>query len=133
MGYGVGLLGLVAVKVLAPGFYARQDVRTPVRIAVGVLVFTQCMNAVFVPFLGHAGLALATSVGALFNAGCLFAGLRRSGAYVPEHGWWRFVLRVALAAALLGALLGTAAHLIDWVALGSGRRGGPRSRTRRAP
>lgn len=123
MGYGVGLLGLVAVKVLAPGFYARQDVRTPVKIAVGVLVFTQCMNALLVPSLGHAGLALATSIGALFNAGCLFAGLRRSGAYLPERGWWRFVLRVALASAVLGALLGAAAHLIDWVALGSGRRG----------
>ena len=122
MGYGVGLIGLIAVKVLAPGFYARQDVRTPVKIAVAVLVFTQAMNALFVPRLGHAGLALATSIGALFNALCLYIGLRRRGAYVPEPGWWRFGAQVALATALLGAALALAAHGIDWVALGSGRR-----------
>ena len=59
MGYGVGLMGLVGVKILAPGFYARQDIRTPVRIAIVVLVLTQLMNLVFVPWLGHAGLALS--------------------------------------------------------------------------
>jgi putative peptidoglycan lipid II flippase len=56
-GYGVGLLGLIAIKVLAPGFYARQDVRTPVKIAVVVLIVTQGLNAALVPWLGHAGLA----------------------------------------------------------------------------
>ena len=58
-GYGVGLLGLIGVKILAPGFYARQDIRTPVTIAVVVLALTQAMNALFVPHLGHAGLALS--------------------------------------------------------------------------
>jgi len=122
MGYGVGLVGLIAVKVLAPGFYARQDIATPVKIAVGVLVLTQVMNAVFVPRLGHAGLALATSIGALFNAGFLYAGLRRGGAYRPEPGWWRFVAQVGLATALLAGGLWYAAHAIDWVGLGSGQR-----------
>jgi len=68
MGYGVGLMGLVGVKVLAPGFYARQDMRTPVRIAIGMLVLTQLMNLVFVPRLGHAGLALSIGLAALLNA-----------------------------------------------------------------
>src|SRR5690606_30626361 len=62
-GYGAGLLGLVAIKVLAPGFYARQDIRTPVKIAIVVLVLTQLMNLLFVPWLAHAGLALAIGLG----------------------------------------------------------------------
>src|SRR5690606_27867601 len=56
--YSVGLVGLLAVKILAPGFYARQDIRTPVKIAVVVLIATQCLNLLLVPRLGHAGLAL---------------------------------------------------------------------------
>jgi putative peptidoglycan lipid II flippase len=55
MGYGVGLLGLVAIKVLAPGYYASQDIRTPVKIAIVVLVITQLLNLVLVPWLAHAG------------------------------------------------------------------------------
>jgi putative peptidoglycan lipid II flippase len=117
MGYGVGLMGLVAVKVLAPGFYARQDIRTPVRIAIVVLVLTQAMNAVFVPWLGHAGLALSIGLAALVNAAWLLIGLRRRGAYTPAPGWGGFVARVGLATALLAAGLAWAAQGIDWVGL----------------
>jgi putative peptidoglycan lipid II flippase len=117
MGYGVGLIGLVAVKILAPGFYARQDTRTPVKIAIVVLVLTQVMNAIFVPFLGHVGLALSVSLGAMINAVWLFVGLKRVGAYTPEPGWGAFTLRVVGATALLGALLWWAEHHIDWLGL----------------
>lgn len=117
MGYGVGLMGLVGVKILAPGYYARQDTRTPVKIAIVVLVLTQLMNLAFVPFIGHAGLALSVSLGAMINAFWLFVGLKRSGAYVPEPGWWGFSLRVFGATALLGALLFWAERRIDWVGL----------------
>jgi putative peptidoglycan lipid II flippase len=117
MGYGVGLMGLVAIKILAPGFYARQDIRTPVRIAIVVLVITQLLNLVFVPWFGHAGLALSIGVAGLINAGWLYIGLRRSGGYQPEAGWWAFVAKVVFACALLGALLATAAQQLDWVAL----------------
>jgi putative peptidoglycan lipid II flippase len=113
-GYGVGLIGLIAVKILAPGFYARQDIRTPVKIAVVVLMLTQAFNLVFVPVLGHAGLALSIGVGGLVNAVWLFVGLRRAGAYRPEPGWAGFGLRVGFATALLAALLATAEHFIDW-------------------
>jgi putative peptidoglycan lipid II flippase len=116
-GYGVGLMGLVAIKVLAPGFYARQDLRTPVKIAVVVLIATQGMNLLFVPHLGHAGLALAIGVGALLNAGWLLVGLRRGGLYQPQPGWAGFLWRVALATAVLAAALAWAAHGIDWVGL----------------
>ena len=117
MGYGVGLMGLVGVKILAPGFYARQDIRTPVKIAVVVLVLTQLMNLVLVPVLGHAGLALSIGLGALINATWLFLGLRRSGAYTPLPGWGMFAARVLLASALLGTLLAWGAHAVDWVGL----------------
>ena len=117
MGYGVGLMGLVGVKILAPGFYARQDIRTPVRIAIVVLVLTQLMNLAFVPYLGHAGLALSIGLGALINATWLFVGLRRCGAYTPLPGWGAFALRVLLASTVLGALLAWGAHTIDWIGL----------------
>ncbi len=116
-GYGVGLLGLVAIKVLAPAFYARQDIRTPVKIAVGVLVFTQLLNLVLVPWLGHAGLALSIGLGAWCNAGLLFFGLVRRGVFKPQPGWWRFVLQVLAANGAVGAVLWWSAHHIDWLAL----------------
>ena len=117
MGYGVGLMGLIAVKILAPGFYARQDIRTPVKIAVVVLMAVQAMNLVFVPWLGHAGLALSIGLGALVNATWLFFGLRRRGAYTPSPGWGGFALRVLVATAALGGLLGWAARHIDWIGI----------------
>jgi putative peptidoglycan lipid II flippase len=117
MGYGVGLMGLVGIKILGPGFYSRQDFRTPVKIAIVVLVLTQIMNAIFVPYLGHVGLALSVSLGAMINAVWLFVGLKRVGAYIPEPGWGGFSLRVFAATALLGALLFWGEHAIDWVGL----------------
>jgi putative peptidoglycan lipid II flippase len=118
MGYGAGLLGLVALKVLAPGFYARGDIRTPVRIAVVVLVLTQGFNLLFVPRFGHAGLALAIGCGALVNALWLLWGLHRRGSWRPQPGWGPFGLKLLFAAALMGLLLAWAAQTVDWVALG---------------
>jgi putative peptidoglycan lipid II flippase len=117
MAYGVGLLGLIAIKVLAPGFYARQDVRTPVKIAVSVLVMTQLLNLVLVPRLGHAGLALSISLGAMINSIWLFVGLRRKGAYQPAPGWLAFALRIFLASAVLGGMLWWAAQAFPWIAM----------------
>jgi putative peptidoglycan lipid II flippase len=117
MGWGVGLVGLIGVKVLAPGFYARQDTKTPVKIAIGVLVVTQVFNAIFVPFIGQAGLSLSIGLAALLNAGFLFIGLKRRGVYTPSPGWAAFALRVVVASALLAAALFWAAGAIDWVGL----------------
>jgi putative peptidoglycan lipid II flippase len=118
-GYGFGLLGIVAVKVLAPGFYARQDTRTPVRIAVAVLVCTQLLNALLVPWLGPAALAWSIGLGALGNAAFLLRGLRRAGAYQPQPGWGAYSLRVVLACAVLGGVLAVAGRQLDWLALGA--------------
>lgn len=120
MGYGVGLMGLVAIKVLAPGYYARLDTRTPVRIAVLVLVLTQVMNAIFVFWLkiGVVGLSLSIGLGAVLNAALLLIGLRRLGSYRPTPGWGLFLVRVVLACAAMGALQWWLAQRFDWVELG---------------
>lgn len=118
-GYGLGLMGLIGVKILAPSFYAREDVRTPMRVAVVALVMTQAMNIVLVPRFGHAGLALSIGLAALFNAGMLFYLLRRRGFYVPLPGWAAFGAKIALASAALGGVLALAAHRVDWIALQS--------------
>jgi putative peptidoglycan lipid II flippase len=117
MGYGVGVLGLVAIKVLAPGFFAKQDTRTPVKIAVVVLVFTQLMNFVLVPYLAHAALTLSIGLGALLNALWLLIGLRRNRSFVAKAGWVMLLLRVLLASAAMGAVLFYAAGHWDWTAL----------------
>jgi putative peptidoglycan lipid II flippase len=116
-GYGAGLVGLVAIKVLAPGFYASQDMRTPVRIAVVVLVITQLMNIALVPWLKHAGLALSIGLGALINAAWLLLGLIRRGSYKPSPGWGTFGLQVIGATALLAVFLMWAAGGFPWLAM----------------
>jgi len=103
--YSVGLIGLIAVKVLAPGFYAKQDIRTPVKFAVVTLVATQLMNLVFIWELRHAGLALAISLGACLNATLLLRGLRRRAIYQPQPGWGIFACKLLLAVYVMGAVL----------------------------
>jgi putative peptidoglycan lipid II flippase len=117
--YGVGLIGLIVVKILAPGFYARQDIRTPVKIAIVVLVVTQLMNMLFIPWIAHAGLALSIGLGACLNAAFLYLGLRRRGIYVARPGWGMFLLRLAGALCLLaGIAMWTAGHF-DWIGMRS--------------
>jgi len=103
--YAVGLAGIILVKILAPGFYARQNIRTPVKVAVATLVVTQLLNIAFVPWLRHAGLALAISLGACFNAAWLWWLMRRSGDFHAEPGWGVFLLKLAVALYLMGGVL----------------------------
>jgi len=112
MAYALGLLGFIAVKVLAPGFYARQDTRTPVRIGIIAMVSNMGLNVAFVVpmvMLGvegpHSGLALATACSAFINAGLLFRVLRREGVLTLLPGWGWMLGRVALAGAAMAALL----------------------------
>jgi putative peptidoglycan lipid II flippase len=115
--YSVGLLGIILVKTLAPAFYAQQDIRTPVRIAIGVLVATQVMNMIFVPHLAVAGLALSISLGACVNASFLFAGLRKRDIYRPKPGWPLFFVKLVIACALMGATAWYGARQFDWLAM----------------
>jgi putative peptidoglycan lipid II flippase len=105
MAYSVGLLGLILVKVLAPGFYARQDIRTPVRIGIVTLVVTQLLNLAFVIPLGHAGLALAIGLGACLNATLLYRKLREKNIYLPQVGWGKFFGRLGVAMVAMGIVL----------------------------
>ncbi|TFW22921.1 murein biosynthesis integral membrane protein MurJ [Duganella callida] len=115
--YCAGLLGIILVKTLAPAFYAQQDIRTPVRIAIGVLIATQLMNLLFVPFLQVAGLALSIGLGACLNAGFLYTGLRKRGVYRPRPGWTVFCIKLVIACGLMGMVAWLGAGHIDWLGL----------------
>ena len=103
--YASGLLGFVMIKVLAPGYFARQDTRTPVRVGVVAMLANIALNLALVVPLKHAGLALATSLSAYINAGLLLRGLRRDGVYVPESGWRGAALRALAANVAMAAVL----------------------------
>ena len=111
LAYAVGLTGMILVKVLAPGFYARQNVKTPLRIALISLLATQAMNLAFVGWLDHAGLALSIGLAACLNASLLYRGLRQQGIYTPQPGWGMFVLKLLVAMSVMAATL--------WFTMGS--------------
>ncbi len=105
--YSVGLLGLILVKILAPGFYARQNIKTPVKVAIFTLIVTQLMNVlfVFVLHLQHAGLALAIGLGACINAALLYYHLRKVNIYQPQPGWFVFMFKLFIALSVMGVVL----------------------------
>mgnify|MGYP000872537227 FL=1 len=103
--YSIGLLGMILVKVLAPGFYARQNIRTPVKIGILTLGMTQALNLALIGWLQHAGLALAIGLAACLNAALLYRGLRRHAIYTPQPGWLAFYGKLALALLCMGSVL----------------------------
>lgn len=112
--YSGGLLGFILVKVLAPGYFARQDTKTPVKVGLIAMVANMVMNIAFVvPMLKlgwpapHAGLALATTLSAFLNAGLLFLGLKKAGVYSPQIGWRKLFFQTILAASLMGGIIFT--------------------------
>jgi putative peptidoglycan lipid II flippase len=105
LGYSVGLLGLIVVKILAPGFYARQVMATPVKIAFTTVLVSQTLAVILMFPMGHAGLTLSTSIGACFNATLLFWFLRKRGYYVPTAGWLLFLGKLVVALLVLAAVL----------------------------
>jgi putative peptidoglycan lipid II flippase len=129
--YALGLPAFIAVKVLAPGFYARQDTRTPVRIAVIAMISNMVMNLAFVGVLlliafrgPHTGLALASSAAAYINAGMLYRKLRQAGVYHPVHGWRHVFLAVlASSIGMLAVLVWFTGGIGQWTALGAVDRG----------
>ncbi|MEJ6671826.1 MAG: murein biosynthesis integral membrane protein MurJ [Pseudomonadales bacterium] len=115
--YGAGLVGHMMVKVLAPGYFARQDMKTPVRIGLIALSANMVFNLALILHLGHVGLALATSMSAFLNAFLLWRGLIRRGIYQAAEHWGRFLVRIGLALSLMGlALFWLAPPLTDWLA-----------------
>jgi putative peptidoglycan lipid II flippase len=130
MAYALGLLAFILVKVLATGFYARQDTRTPVRVGIIAMLANMVLNvAIVVPWLWldqpapHAGLALATSLSAFLNAGLLYRGLHRQGIFSLQPGWGGFVLRVVLACLVMALLLYWGrGDIADWQQWSAGMR-----------
>jgi len=112
--YSVGLVGMILVKILAPGFYARQNIVTPVKIGVMTLLATQAMNLAFIGPLKHAGLALAIGLGACLNAGLLYRLLRKQGIYRPQPGWPVFLLKVAASVGFMAVVLFTTMGESGW-------------------
>lgn len=130
MAYSVGLLGMSLVKVLAPGYFARQDTRTPMRIGLIALCVNVVLNvAVVIPaarmgFVApHALLAASTSISAILNTVLLWRGLRRTGVLMPSPGWLKLVAQIVLANAAMAALLvWLAGDLEGWIAAGTWQR-----------
>ena len=115
--YSGGLLAFILIKVLAPGYFARQDTRTPVRIGIIAMSANMVMNIILVFPLAHAGLALATTLSACLNAALLWRGLRRDGVYHPRPGWTRFIARVIVGAVVMcGALWWWLEPIATWMA-----------------
>jgi putative peptidoglycan lipid II flippase len=103
--YSVGLLGYLLIKILVPGFTSRHDLKTPVRYGIYAMIASLALNLALVFPLAHAGLALATSLGALFNAALLLKKLLQDSVYRPGSGWLLFLVRVTLASALMALCL----------------------------
>jgi putative peptidoglycan lipid II flippase len=135
MAYSLGLVGFMGIKILAPGYYARQEMKTPVRIAaVALLIGLGCSLILMLP-LGHSGLALGTAIAATINAGLLLHGLLKQGILIPQAGWPTFLARIFAANLIMGVLVflgtgstadwmtmttsGRAWHLLMWIALGA--------------
>ena len=124
--YALGLVGFILVKVLAPGYFARQDTKTPVKIGVFSLLLNMFLNVVLVVgllrvgfYAPHAGLALATTLSALFNATLLLRGLRKSGVYLPQPGWSRLIGQVLVASVVMTYSIFLALdRLGDWMQFG---------------
>lgn len=119
MGYSFGLLGLIAIKILAPAFYARKDIRTPVKVAAVSLVCVQLCNIAFVPVFAHAGLALSVGVGSCINALTLLVILVRRGQYQPAAGWIGWFARILAATAAMAAVIVFLQSGVDWAGMQS--------------
>ncbi|MCB2264390.1 MAG: murein biosynthesis integral membrane protein MurJ [Candidatus Thiosymbion ectosymbiont of Robbea hypermnestra] len=123
MAYALGLAAFMGIKVLAPGFYARQDMKTPVRIAVIAMVVNVVFSLLLMFPMGHTGLALATTLSALVNAGLLLRGLLREGVYRPGNGWPALLVRGLGAGLVMGLVIwwGSGETAL-WLALGTWER-----------
>ena len=111
--YGLGLFGFVLVKVLVPGYFARQDTVTPVKVGIIAIVVNIVLNLIVLGLFltekwtlaPHAGLAAATSIGAFVNASLLYRGLRKRKVYLPEKGWFAYLGKIVVACVLMGIVI----------------------------
>ncbi|BAO00665.1 MviN protein [Candidatus Pantoea carbekii] len=113
--YSVGLIGIIVVKVLAPGFYSRQDIKTPAKTAIITFIATQIMNLALIMPLKHIGLSLSIGLAACFNAMLLYWELRRKNIFRPQAGWFRFLKQLVIAVIVMAlVLLGILQFIPSW-------------------
>ena len=116
--FAMGVCGFIFVKVLAPGFFARQDTKTPMKVAVISVAINVVLSVVLVKYFQHVGLALSVSIAAWANAVLLFVILLFKKVYRPESGWVMFLMKVSVA---VGAMVSVLIYLnVDenvWFAL----------------
>jgi putative peptidoglycan lipid II flippase len=116
MAYGLGLLPFIFIKVLAPGYFARQDTKTPVKIGIIAMTTNMILNIILMLQLAHVGLALATALSAALNAALLFIGLRKLNVYQPNSGWGGFIFKLVIAnVCMLMLLLWLSPSTSDWI------------------
>ena len=120
--YSIGLMAYVAIKVLVPGFTSRQDVNTPVRYGMYAMLASLTLNVVLVYPLAHAGLALATSLGAFVNAVLLLRKLLKTDVYRPTGRWLLFIVRILLASVAMSVVLYSSVDVAWWSQWGSLQR-----------
>jgi putative peptidoglycan lipid II flippase len=119
--FALGIIPFMLIKILAAGFYAKQDTRTPVRIGIIAMIANMVFNAILIWPFKHAGIALATSLSALLNGGLLYYYLRKRAIYLPEQGWRVFFSRLCFANLVMGLWLWVGAGDIsiwisaDWI------------------
>ena len=118
--YSFGLLGLISVKILASAYYAKQDILTPVLIGIGVLIATQLMNVLFVPYLQHAGLSLSIGLGACLNAAILVFLLSRRGMLGGGRDWLGFIVKTSTAVLVMAVVAYFASQQVDWLSMNNG-------------
>jgi putative peptidoglycan lipid II flippase len=116
MAYTPGLMAIMLIKILAPGFYARQNTKTPVRIGIIAMVVNMVLNLLLVFPMAHAGLALATTLSSWLNAYLLYRALIKDGIYQPEPGWPLLILRILISALAMGLILWWGAGVVsEWL------------------
>ncbi|MEE9595631.1 MAG: lipid II flippase MurJ, partial [Acidiferrobacterales bacterium] len=117
--FSFGLVAFITVKILALGFYARQNTSSPAKIAAWSVVANIILSLALISSLAHTGLALSISLAAFVNAGLLFRLLRKDGIYTPLSGWSWLVLRIGVASTLMALVLGWGAgDMPGWIAAG---------------
>ncbi|AIL32405.1 murein biosynthesis integral membrane protein MurJ [Basilea psittacipulmonis] len=115
LAYSIGLIGILSIKILAPAFYARQDIKTPIKIGVIILCLTQALNLIFVPLLQHTGLTLSIALGSLFNASLLYVYLRKHRFYQPSESIIKFLVKLLPALIVLTLFLYLVQSPSDWL------------------
>ena len=111
--FSIGLPAYVLVKVLTPGYYARQDTATPVRYATISIGVNLVGNLILIPLIAHVGPPLATALASTVNVWMLYRTLKQRGDFVADAQLKRRIPRLAIAAILMGAALFAGDRLLD--------------------